>query len=312
MIQARSGARTLKAPEVLDLANQTEDTLSFLNELTAIYTAPGWSKLIVDLRPATRISTDAAIVLLAKITHAAKSYRRCRLFYFAPKNKAVNELLRKIGFYDHFPLFHKRYCHLNSLKRTFVHYRTGRLVDSTPIGELVEQFNEVMHWSSTHKKGLYNALIECLTNVLGHAYPEGYSDSDWIRHRWWIVGQRDVETGEIWFCCYDLGVGIPKTIRFRLRDQPWLLGPTDEELIVKGVVEGAFSRMKLPTRGKGLPVLRRFVVAAQDGELLIVSHQSRCQFPHSGPPKTSRLHVPLHGTLIVWSLRARPHEDKNN
>ncbi len=303
--EARRGCVTVLAPEVLDLTNDTSKTVEFIDRLVDRFTDASISKLIVDMRPVRRLSTESAIVLLARIGHAATTFRRTRRFYFAPRDPVVNEVLLKTGFYDHFPKFQKRFQQLDCLRKTFFHYRTGQLVDPEIIGRLVEQFGDVMHWPPARTRGLYNALIECLTNVLGHAYPESSINHEgWAKNRWWIAGQWDSRTGEIWFCCFDLGVGIPKTIRVRWRDQPWLLGPTDEELIVKGVVEGAFSRLRKVTRGKGLPTLRRFVEDANDGELLIVSDRSRCQFPHNGKPSVSSLATPLEGTLIVWALKA--------
>jgi len=102
---------------------------------------------------------------------------------------------------------------------------------------------------------------------------------------------------------HDRGVGIPATIRVRFADKFLLITPSDEELIVKAVVSGEYSRTKIPTRGKGLPTLKMFVDESDSGELTIVSGKSLCQF---GPRKrvgARQMKHALEGTLIVWALK---------
>jgi hypothetical protein len=260
--------------------------------------------MVVNLRGCNHISPECALVLAGELKcgHDAIPQKRK---YCRPSNSAsVNEVLQKTGFFRHFKSFPSRYAHLDNSKLTFVFYQTGTEVSGSVVGRLVEHFQVAAQWSGGEDRALYKALVECLANVLDHAYPDGLGSRGHLaRNRWWLCGSRDEGTGEIWLACLDLGVGISSTIRTRLADRIPIIGGTDESLIVKAVVEGAYSRTKKPTRGRGLPALRAFIDRARTGELLIVSKRSRCKFAHCAEAVQERLSCPFEGTIVVWSLK---------
>jgi hypothetical protein len=133
-----------------------------------------------------------------------------------------------------------------------------------------------------------------------HAYPPDWKG--FVHNRWWLLGYRDSKTHEVSFCFYDQGLGIPKTIRTRFKDKFGRLSASDSDLIVKAVVEGHYSSTKDPTRGRGLPVLKRFIDKSASGRLMIVSRSSRCIFTKA-EPITADLKKKFKGTLISWSLQ---------
>lgn len=298
----------IHSPTILDLRLDPEGALQFVNSLgKALWQSPS-RKVVVDLRGCEQLSPDIVILLLAELTKAKSCPTKVRLFCYASRDRLVNEVLSRVGFFDILPSFAERYSHLHFSDRNYSHYETGVLVDSEVVGKMVDSFKGIV-WRGREKKRLYEALIECLTNVKGHAYAvKGQVYPGSIQSRWWITSHTDLQRSEIWFCVHDRGVGIPGTIRFKFYDNLPGLGPSDEELIVKAVIDGAYSQTRNPYRGKGLPTLRAFIQEAADGELLIVSGHSMCKFSAEGIFQMRRLKTSLEGTLIVWAMRRKIDE----
>jgi hypothetical protein len=301
---ARPTVRKIIAPTRLDLSDPGEDCLQFFRLLREELADRNSSEMVVNLRQCQHISPECALVLAGELMRGHHSIPDKRKYCRPSNDASVNEVLQKTGFFRHFKSFRKRFAHLDNSARTFVVYESGAQVDGTAVGRLVEHFQGAAKWTGGEERALYKALVECLANVLDHAYPKGAeSRGEWVRNRWWLSGFRDENTGEIWLACLDLGVGISGTIRTRFADRIPYWGDSDEDLIVKAVVEGAYSRTKKPTRGRGLPALRAFIDRAKTGELLIVSNQSRCKFPHGVEAVRERLSCPFEGTIVVWSLK---------
>ena len=132
----------------------------------------------------------------------------------------------------------------------------------------------------------------------------GYGNRTIGYRSWWLLGYRDTESGEIAYCFYDQGVGIPATIRPRLPDRIRSLFPSGSRLIRRAVQLGHYSRTGKPSRGRGLPTLHRFIESAARGELLIFAGESRCIFRSGQKPLLDDFSERLQGTLISWSFTA--------
>ncbi|MCY4152838.1 MAG: hypothetical protein OXE94_11480 [Aestuariivita sp.] len=65
------------------------------------------------------------------------------------------------------------------------------------------------------KVSLYEALLEAMNNVTAHAYPiEHQTAYYWtLPQQWWTAGYWDRERREIAVLIYDMGVGIPATLK---------------------------------------------------------------------------------------------------
>ena len=144
---------------------------------------------------------------------------------------------------------------------------------------------------------------------MGHAYPSGIRRSQiWLDKQWWMLAYKNLTDREVRLCFYDQGVGIPNTIRTRLKDRinPWR---SDEDIIIDAVREGCYSRTKESTRGRGLPKLLEIIDGNEfSGDLSIYSDKSYCRFFSSDRYEKQRIVEPVQGTLITWRLSAR-HED---
>lgn len=291
------GHRRLEAPAALDFAQSAEDTLSFLRDIRAKVFEDQARKMLIDHRPCKFVTPGAALVLIAELTRVTEYSKRCALHGHFSADPRVRSLLGATGYLEYFGIPWKR---APGETREFLKHYTDRRSVGRIAKELVTHFAAEARFEAVDVKALGRAIIECMDNVAAHAYPTSVSEP-FLRRQWWLLGYRDPVRHELSFCFYDQGVGIPQTIRTRLRDRLPLVGPTDCELIVRGVTEG-YSSTQEPSRGRGLLKLKAFIVGARSGELMIVTDRSHCIFRRGCAPVTSSRSVGLAGTLIVWRV----------
>lgn len=251
------------------------------------------TSLLVDQRELVRITPAAALVLLAEMYRANKLYKRVSLSFVQPLANEARDLLGEIGFYDYAKTITWK-NHGGSNRRFWKHH-VGEGVRPDLAGELIHYLPRI---GTKDTALLYEALVEGMQNAAEWAY------MGQTRYRsWWLLGYREDTSGELAFCFYDQGAGIPATIRTRFRDMFPIFRPSGSELIQLAVMKGRYSRTKQKSRGRGLPTLKRFIDSAKKGELLIFSRESRCIFHASSSPECDDYQCDLQGTLISWTLQ---------
>jgi anti-sigma regulatory factor (Ser/Thr protein kinase) len=289
----------LSFPATLDFDENFEGTLQFFHQLHKLIVHVKPHSIRIDHSALKKISPAAALVLIAEVVRGAKNLPNCKWRGNEAANDEVRDLLGEVGYWTYFHGSKWKSSGANS--RQYIQHRTGTRTVGSTVKELVQHFSPELKCSDESKKALYPALIECMDNVMKHAY--AVSDhGKYHFNRWWLLGFRDPQTHEIFFCFFDHGFGIPKTIRVRLKDKMGPFSSKDSQLIVKAVVEGHYSSTKDPTRGRGLPTLKRFIDVSKSGEMVIVSHKSKCIFS-KGVSTEANFKTRFEGTLIVWRLQ---------
>jgi hypothetical protein len=304
------GARTflipesnLQFPSELDFLSLSVESKHFFAELRRKISIAGRHRVYIDHSSLKRITPDAALVLMAEMYRGHHLFGNCEKICSLPLDQNTRNLLGQVGYYDYFAEM-KSWKPPSGGQRHFFTHQKGTLLEPTIVKSLLKHFATVSELPPDMNSALYEALIECMNNVLEHAYPETVGRAAKYHH-WWMLGYVDTSTQEMSFCFFDQGVGIPKTIRTRFKDSPWLgpLSPGDSALVQTAVIEGGYSSTKMPSKGRGLPTLKRFIDISVDGELSIVSHRSFCVF-HTGKKPVSEDHkIGLPGTLIMWNIR---------
>ena len=289
----------LSFPTKLNLEAEVEETLKFVFDIRKAFFTDLSRHIQFDHSTCESISPEVALLLIAEITRCHEYSKRCSLFGNRPKHEGVQSLLGAVGYLAHFGMPWK----MSDLEtRQFLVHFTERQTRGVVAKELVQHFAPVAKLDQTAIKALGRAIIECMDNVSLHAYPAN-ENGRFLRKQWWLLGYRDMTKGEISLCFYDQGVGIPKTIRTRWRDQLSFLSDSDADLIVRGVTRG-YSSTQNPTRGRGLPKLKLFIDNASNGELRIVSDRSSCTFKKGFDPTTLQLDSDLDGTMVIWRIEA--------
>jgi hypothetical protein len=291
-------------PAVLDFLTLPVETKVFFAELRRRISHSRRHRVYIDHSSLKRMTPEAALVLMAEMYRAHNLFGECEKLCTLPNDPDTRDLLGGVGYYDYFAEAKKTWKPPKGVQRHFFTHQKGTLLEPLVVKSLMKHFETVSNLSAEMNSALYEALIECMNNVLEHAYPKTVGRAAQYRH-WWVLGYVETGTREMSFCFFDQGVGIPRTIRTRFRDSPWLgpLARSDSELVQRAVIEGGYSSTKMPSKGRGLPTLKRFIDTSTDGELSILSHKSFCVFHTGKDPVREDHRINLPGTLITWNIR---------
>jgi anti-sigma regulatory factor (Ser/Thr protein kinase) len=289
-----------KFPANVDFVENTEHTVVFFRALkTKVLYEPA-DYFIIDPSGCEKISPPAVLVLIAELERAATASESLNLRGVKATHPHVDEVLGAVGYYDHFNGI--EWSPAKNAAKVFAVKETGNQVNGELAKKIVEEFQSETSFDLSDRKALRVAIVECMDNVLQHAYPKGSGNKGDLENQWWVYASRDVANHEVSICFFDQDVGIPATIRTRLVDKlPF--AKSDEEIIVQAVAHGQYSRSKKPTRGKGLPTLKAFIDRFSAGELVIVTGSSMCIFRKGAEPEMKSLSLNIGGTLVVWTLK---------
>jgi hypothetical protein len=227
---------------------------------------------------------------------------RRKIFVRESRNRKLNGVLKQVGL---FQLCGHR-CKVTPYGADVVTWRSATGVDVEGerydhiLGEYDGQLTESL------RNGLYDGMVEAMTNCVHHAYlkPRFSEFENRSREkRWWMFSTERDGLLSMVFC--DLGCGIPRTLVTR---QPNLwqrltsLGrDVADELAIKEAIEESRSRTNLEHRGKGLSQL---VTAAQEsvaGEMLLYSNGGA--YWQRGSTVTSIAYKEsISATLVSWTV----------
>lgn len=301
---SRAGKAIVKAPRILDFSAQCDGTLRFLSEIRDEVIKGRTHNVLVDLTALEEISPAVAVVLLAEMTRCATYAKKSkRLSGNFPKTDRAKQVLTDIGFFRSFQVKPPEFV---SSKESRVYVKTiaGNKSDGRYTKPVLQLFEQVCQFHPLAGKRLYGALIECMDNVKGHAYPESIGERPDLIGEWWMCGFADPVNRQLALVFYDQGEGIPTTIKrkraIRIRSY---LNFDDSRILKKAITQGLSSKDGI-RRGTGLPSLREFVDYAPGGFLRVISGMGDVRYIGSTKRiETRRLTESLAGSLIVWTIR---------
>ena len=296
----------LTAPPSLGIIDPQMRTglFDFLTELRNTSVRSG-VQIVLDFSRTERIHSSGAAFLIAEIARA-KAVGVASLQGRRSSTPLVEEVLQQIGVYESLGLA----CDVPPQSESVIHWRvaTGTLAEGVKGGSILEQYDGRLAEGLT--KGLYDGLVEAMTNTVHHAYPdtsEGRMRRHGVGKRWWMLSQE--KDGELTVAICDLGIGIPKslprtktysstTVRDFWRNSG--LDRSDGSAISVAVQLGRTST-QLKQRGKGLADIVEAVRISEGGVLMINSN--RGIFTVEGAKESVFNHSrSSNGTLINWTV----------
>lgn len=301
---SRAGKRTVKAPRILDFKEQCEDALRFLREIRDEVIKGRTHNILVDLAELEEISPAVAVVLLAEMTRCATYAKKAkRLSGNFPKTDRAKQVLTDIGFFRSFQVKPPAFVS-NKESRVYVKTIAGNRSDGRYTRPFLQLFEQVCKFEPLAGKRLYGALIECMDNVKGHAYPANIADRADLIGEWWMCGFADPVNRQLALVFYDQGEGIPTTIKRKRSIRMRSYFNFDDSRILKQAITLGLSSKDDKRRGTGLPSLREFVDFAPGGFLRVMSGNGDVRYIGSTRRvETRRLTESLSGSLIVWTIR---------
>lgn len=301
---SRPGRSIVKSPSQLNFQTASSETIQFLQSIRAELLEGRTHNVLIDISNLENISPASAVVLLAEITRCtlyANGQKRVHGNY--PKTDRAKQVLTDIGFFKAFQVKAPAYV-LGEESRVYVKTLSGNKSDGRYTRPVLSLFEKVCGLGIVPSKRLYAALIECMDNVRGHAYPEMPGTRADLLGEWWLCAFADPVNDQLALVFYDLGDGIPTTIKnkrsVRLRAY---LGFSDTKILRRAITVGLSSKDST-RRGTGLPSLKEFVDFAPGGFLRVLSGTGDVRYVGATKRIESRdLALPLTGSLIVWTIR---------
>jgi len=312
----------LTVPETL-IAEKSELREKILNVIRQIdQRLESQHRIKLDFSRVRRIYPGGMLILLAALRrqtdrHPRKIQARC------PPQSLSAQLLnhfgiaRALGIKPH--LSHPRHSSVTGWQ-----HLSGTQADGPQVKRLLDQYRD--NTQAELPDELFLVLTEGLSNVCHHAYPSDCEIE--AKHRkWWLFARLDEpsfdRSGSIYIAIYDLGVGIPGTLRSKLKVGEIALNALDKASELVGLSEGtrldqrllktAIENPRTQTgqahRGKGLPEMREFAASTDGGRLHIVSGQAQYSM-HGGKPdgQLQGFDEKFPGTLLLWNLPLKTKE----
>lgn len=298
--------------EKLDLR---EKILSIISQIESRLRGERY-RIKLDFSKVRRIFPGGMLILIAALRRLADIYPG-RIHARCPPQSLAAQLLNHFGLANALGVTQ----HLSTPKhRSVVEWQhlVGTQADGDRVKVLLDNYRQ--HTQADIPDELFLVLTEGLTNVAHHAYPAN-CEIDGEHRKWWLfarfVEPTATQQGSIYIAIYDLGVGIPATLRPKLRHFEQWLNMADQTARVTSLGDGAWldqrllrtaiedsrSQTFLAFRGKGLPEMREFAASTDGGRLHIVSGQAQYSV-HGGRPdgQSQGFRDRFPGTLLLWNL----------
>lgn len=270
----------------------------------------------LDFTRTGKVFPSGLLVLLAYIELLQDLYPT-KLTATAPPGSLVAQLLHHFGFAQRLSLnaSTSKPTHQSVVKWR---YLTGDDADGPKITELLRGYQKL--GDADIPEGLYDVLVEALTNVRHWAYP-AESELPPPFQKWWLFTNYQIPTatqeGRLYLAVYDMGVGIQDSLRKKLKADEIVLDVADpllrllklgdnldiETMLLKRGVEELRSTTGQSNRGKGLPEMREFVLGTDSGRMYIIS--GRAQYSCLAKDQKGEVFscaTKFPGTLISWSI----------
>jgi hypothetical protein len=274
-----------------------------------------------DFSAVTKVDDAAALLVAAEIDRGMRivySGKPPRVRKDVRWHADVEEMLGDMGFFELLRVKNPPRIQRSAGGRRYIRFISGKRAQGENISTLKQRYAnltdsqlEIDPAMPNDERPLYDALMEAMTNVSHHAYPEDdLSFAADIRNRWWVAGSYDGATRRFTVVFYDAGIGIPNsfvatTAKERLESIVRKFGGNfgDAERILAAMARRA-SRTKRSHRGKGLRDVTGLSRKRRPSRLRIFSGQGEYSVSYGvneGGEKRTRNHqIAVPGTLIWW------------
>ncbi|MCU1129227.1 hypothetical protein JAK70_01065 [Stenotrophomonas maltophilia] len=313
--------RVLTPPPVMDLDDNYLATVEFFKAARLITSTKG--NHLIDLAAVKDISPAAALLLVAECDRWRERTEQKWLRAFDINNwtPSVRRRLKEMGFFE---VLHTRRVPDDEVvpgEDSYVPFQTGHRNPGEPARKL-RSWIEELGPTVADRESLYEGLVEAMTNVSQHAYPD---DRERGQKRWWISASVNAARRTMTVMVVDHGVGIARTLP---RSKGWeairqavpLASLKDDAHIVRA----AFAKdgeNKSQTgdvyRGKGLRENIKGYVDSHNsgGQLRVITNRASYLYSRDNEievEKSSAVPSPFDGTFIEWVIKdygQEEHED---
>lgn len=299
-------------PEILSLDNEYRE--EFLKNIKKIKThlQSKKYKCSIDHSKIRRIDPEALLVLSAEIKRSVGSSHTRYMCYneeYAPKDDQVERMLNSIGYWEHFGI---DINDIDDKKRKYLKILHDTKADNTHVVDLKEFFSTKLNFLDEETEDMFDdAISEVIANSVEHAYIKKQKFKT-IKKAWWLSGSYNIKTKELFFGCYDQGIGVKDALSHHDNRliKKWVeklkVMVKSDSNVIETLVREELPKYKDKDRGHGFKHFIKFIENYSQGSLNIYSKYGECKFikdNESTITKKYDYNDSLDGTLIVWKIK---------
>lgn len=296
---------TIQAPRIINLTSAHEETCVFIERIRLL--AREGKPIKLDFSRVHKVYSCGTLLLLAEIDRLKRGMKpRPKMTSNYPANLLVEKAFQHVGILK--LLGKKSRKSVTKLDISVYNWRhaSGTAVDLT-VGD--ELFKNIRTQVPSGYRKIIRGIEEAVTNTVHHAYIDARNDGldDLIKPdpRWWVFSE--ILDGWLHIVICDLGVGIPRTVPIKWREQVIdILTDKNRNMVM---VERAFqfgrTRTKKSNRGKGLSDIKA-TAEKLEGKFMLITEDVVLSYDFTkqarANPRRLWYNSSIMGTVIQWSI----------
>ena len=299
----------IKVPEIMDLNENFESTVSFFLKLRDICDDDK-KRFFLDFKQLKHISPAAALAFTAEIDRVRKVrfINRLRVKDFSKWDTDTKLQLRDMGMFDLLGIgnlpkgFELKESNLDEV---FIRFQSGKDASGPDAKKLQFLIYNIIKIAIPESKALQRGLTEAMTNSVQHAYPDDFVEESTLKDKlWWMSASINVRTKMLTIMFYDEGIGIPKPLPRTYPEIFRSLGGllNDDAQLIQAATKIKRSSTNKKNRGRGLKDIKDYVKSVNNGMLKILSQRGEYAYFSNEKEYIKNRNIPLCGTLIQWKV----------
>lgn len=281
------------APIQFSLIKNTKGVLKYFHDAEELMKAGENVKF--DISNVEELTSDTIALLVAHVKDE-DSRHGCDVSGNEPKDPKLRKIFAESGFYKHVTALTFR----QSRKDALLHQEVNKVVVTKVAKEasllgLRNVFN-----SEDSNEGLYNTIIECMSNTNNHADFNGEGKCNW-----WLYVYNHPDEHRTSYSFFDLGVGIFRSAgvqNYLARKIMKVTGVKKDIDLVNDLLAGKIkskAKRDKDIRGKGIPEIVKHSKLGQFKEFYLIANDVKVDLKTGA---REELPYELGGTFWHWEL----------
>jgi hypothetical protein len=297
-VSMQNGYINIPCPKVFSFTDdeQRTESIEFLNWISDLVFNKE-QKVQLDFTELKEIMAGPAVALFAEVTRAQLIKGQDIISIIEPTNKEVRALFNDTQLTQALaPGGHRKLIDLFDSNSNF---QSGTEPDKYILSSVLNIIEQGIEFKRPEVKLFKRSIEEAMLNVIHHAYESLTEDQySGIGRRWWQYVQVDKEKQIIYFVIYDMGAGIPSTIKMALGIKK------DDDLLVASAMKLGVTRYTNDSgRGNGSETIKKAADIKDESKILVFSEKGMLYINKESSNIASILsETPINGTLIEFKI----------
>lgn len=275
-------------------------TLEFFRQIDIFH--EGYDRCVIDFSQTLSMTAAAAVMAFARITRCqiaadviggGVTHQSIKIKY--PLEKAVKRLFVSSGFFEAI-----KPGGLSKLKNLWEDRDNPFKTSNCPDNELSTVIKQLNYRLGSVPERLVSALSEGYLNIRHHAYSTGVHEA--IAGRWWQYIVYNKSRGAITLVLYDVGSGVPSTIRNKYHTELGRPQDSDNKIIEYAMIKGKTRHPNDLGRGNGFTNIKKPMdISDKAKHLMVCSGQGVVKYSNQKIISSELISkYNFNGTLIEW------------